>query len=64
MNERIITSNECVAEGIAFLSNKGALTPRNPITAEPIRTLVNFSDKNNGANIATQIGTENSNANN
>ena len=22
MNERIITSNECVAEGIAFLSNK------------------------------------------
>ena len=38
--------------------------PQKPTKADPILTGVSFSERKNGAQIATQIGTENSNANN
>jgi len=37
--------------------------PQKPTIAEPILIGVNFSERKNGAHIATQIGTENSKAN-
>ena len=36
--------------------------PQNPTIAAPILIGVSFSERKNGAHIATQIGTENSNA--